>query len=280
MPDAHLDQILLKSLREIFRDLNNGRDVLIVVPDDDFDKHPTYPAPMVYLNDLPFNHPHSLKRCMARLFSHPYAGSFERDLIDVMQVTLPGFFHIPGCRVLRYCLSTVSSLQTEFLWAFSNPPSPPRHPAISVPQFHESIECRLPIAGVPACMWLPLLVAIPWDGRPREEGAAELAKRFEWSLAFIVHLHSLVRPGEGLPQMCSLLGVLYTPRGIEVYAHYARESEHDSEWHYVSVLLSTYFADSFMRPNPFDIADVVAVLLLLQRHASEVQRIVSSWLDR
>lgn len=65
-------------------------------------KRAVRPKPIFTLNDLPQNHPQSIRSAMLAFFAHSCSLSYERRLIDVMVPALSGFLYVPGCRVSWY----------------------------------------------------------------------------------------------------------------------------------------------------------------------------------
>lgn len=60
---------------------------------------PGWPFALVTLNDLPDNHPYSMKRCLATILTNGMPASTERIPSDVFEAVIPGLLYVPGTQI-------------------------------------------------------------------------------------------------------------------------------------------------------------------------------------
>ncbi|KAF8912383.1 hypothetical protein CPB85DRAFT_1561464 [Mucidula mucida] len=195
--ETHSYAVELASKGALSKAVHEFPEFITLTYDNEIDPRPAYPEAMLSLNDLSPHHPHSIKRCLGNLFSHPCPSSFERPLIHSMTSILPGFLR------------------------FAPPPHASNWPS-------EIVESRMKIDGITDTHWPTLAAAIPWDVGTYDDAKLELSKIFEWSVALMIQLHKLGSPqSTSIPEWCFLLGIVYTLHGVRVYAHYPRCHETD-----------------------------------------------------
>ena len=144
-----------------------------------------------------------------------------------------------------------------------------------------AIQSRMKISGIPDSRSPTLLVALPWDARPLDEGQLVLTSYFEWTLNLLVANLPSPAANHELPSWCVLYGLLYTACGVRVFAHYPEWNPSEARWQLVTETSTTgHHEEAFSPPHYDGVVRIATTLMSLRRHTWEVKANLEAWLEQ
>ncbi|KIY66459.1 hypothetical protein CYLTODRAFT_491469 [Cylindrobasidium torrendii FP15055 ss-10] len=224
------------------------------------DEVPLFPLPVLNINDLPDDHPHSLRRCANLVFTSGYLSS-EMRASETLVPILRGLLYVPGC-----CTSEA--------------PGPSRT--------RETVfTSRMILDGLPEQMWPLATVALPrsWSDSTFAEDVQEateaLAHAFQPTLEFILSLYRVIPESDPtrLPYWILLCGFYYTSQGIHVRSHRPRWDPDAGQWRFQSVTCGTTTSTLLHSCYSFGMGRLIRALLMVQRCIYEVKQGMLGWLS-
>ncbi|KIY67329.1 hypothetical protein CYLTODRAFT_296292 [Cylindrobasidium torrendii FP15055 ss-10] len=225
------------------------------------DEVPLFPLPILSINDLPDDHPRSLRRCANLAFTSGYL-SPEMRASDTLVPILRGLLYVPGCCTSEYPDACNRTRETVF-------------------------TSRMIIDGLPEKMWPLVTIALPrsWSGRTCAEDVQEateaLAHAFQPTLEFLLSLHRVIPASDPkrLPDWVLLCGFYYTSQGIHVRSHRPEWDSDAGDWKFQSVGGGVGTSRLLHRCESFQVGRLIWVLLMVQRCMYEVKQGISEWLS-
>ncbi|KIY66455.1 hypothetical protein CYLTODRAFT_455370 [Cylindrobasidium torrendii FP15055 ss-10] len=255
--------------------------VALPAPSSKKKKVPEFPLPILNINDLPDDHPHSLRRCANLAFTSGYLSS-EMCASEALVPILRGLLYVPGCCTSEYTfyiLSVMLSL-TEVR----------RDPDASCKyRTRETLfTSRMIIDGLPEKKWPLVTVALPrsWSdvnfAHDAQEATEALAHAFQPTLEFLLSLHRVI-PGSDptrLPKWFLLCGFYYTYQGIHVCSHRPVWDSDAGEWKLQSTGGARATREFLHSCDDIQKGRLIWALLMVQRCMYEVKQGISRWLSK
>ncbi|KIY67327.1 hypothetical protein CYLTODRAFT_490753 [Cylindrobasidium torrendii FP15055 ss-10] len=227
------------------------------------DKEPPFPLPILSINDLPDDHPHSQRRCANLVFTSGYLSS-EMRASETLVPILRGLLYVPGCCTSEEPDTSCKYRTTETIFT-----------------------SRMIVDGLPEQMWPVVTVALPrsWSditfADDEKEAAEALANTFQPTLEFLLSLHRVIPESDPkrLPDWILLCGFYYTSQGIHVRSHRPEWDSDAGVWKFQSVGGGETTSELLHSCESFQMTRLIWALLMVQRCMYEVKQGISKWLS-
>ncbi|KIY66451.1 hypothetical protein CYLTODRAFT_423419 [Cylindrobasidium torrendii FP15055 ss-10] len=230
---------------------------------DTMDEEPPFPLPILTINDLPDNHPHSLRRCANLVFTSGYLCS-EMCASETLIPILRGLLYVPGCCTSEDPDTSCKYRTTETIFT-----------------------SRMIVDGLPEQMWPLVTVALPrsWSdinfAQDVQEATEVLAHAFQPTLEFLLSLHRVIPESDPtcLPDWVLLCGFFYTYQGIHVYSHRPVWDSGAGKWKFQSTGGAEATRELLHSWDHNQMGCLIWALLMVQRCIYEVKQGISEWLS-